>query len=139
MGPETASSPQRRNRISAFLGQWFSSGTTRAPAQAPTKAQAPSAPARTRDTPGAIAALELARAYIEEVREAETPGLEDQELRKHHLNTLALASKQLDAAQRLDPDAILEGQDQKEIPYRFNVNELKAEARLLESSTPSNI
>ena len=88
-----------------------------------------------RDTPGAIAALELAHAYIEEVREADTPGLEDNDVRKHHLNTLALASKQLDAAQRLDPDAILEGQDDKEIPYRYSINELKAEALLLEGIT----
>ena len=88
-----------------------------------------------RDTPGAIAALELAHAYIEEVREADTPGLEDDDVRKHHLNTLALASRQLDAAQKLDPDAILEGQDDKEIPYRYSINELKAEALLLEGIT----
>jgi tetratricopeptide (TPR) repeat protein len=92
-------------------------------------------PQITRDTPGAIAALELARAYIEEVREADTPGLEDHDLRKHHLNTLALASKQIDAAQKLDPDATLEGEDEKEIPYRYSINELKAEALLLEGIT----
>jgi hypothetical protein len=91
----------------------------------------PAAPA-THDTPGAIAAHEHAHAYIEEVRETDTPRLEDHELRRHSLNALALASKQLDAAQKLDPDAILEGQNKNEIPYRFTINELKAEAFMLE-------
>jgi hypothetical protein len=107
--------------------------STSGPSAQPAPARA--APETVRDTPGAIAALELARAYIEEVREAETPGLEDHDIRKHHLNTLALSSKQLDAAQKLDPDAILDGQDEKEIPYRYNINELKAEALLLEGIT----
>jgi hypothetical protein len=93
------------------------------------------APPATHDTPGAIAALELAHAYIEEVREAETPRSVDHELRSHHLSTLALASKQLDAAQKLDPDAILDGQKKEEMPYRYSINELKAEAMLLEGIT----
>jgi hypothetical protein len=132
---QTSLSPERRKRLSAFLGQWFAPRPRSSTEQSRAKAHGPSAPAMARDTPGAITALELAHAYIEEVREADTPGLEDHDLRKHHLNTLALASKQLDAAHKLDPDAILEGQDDKEIPYRYSVNELKAEALLLEGMT----
>ena len=89
----------------------------------------------TRDTPAAIAALELAHAYIEEMRQADTPSLDDTDTRREHLNTLALAAKQLDKAQALDPDAVLEGQDEKDIPYRYCINELKAEALLLEGLT----
>ena len=58
-------------------------------------------------------ALELAHAYVQEVRDADTPTREDREVRKRHLDKLALASKQLDAARRRDPDAILEGEDEK--------------------------
>jgi hypothetical protein len=90
---------------------------------------------RPRDTVGAIAAMELAHAYIEEVRDADMPGLEDTDARRHNLNTLSLASRQLDAAERLDPDGILEGRDAKENSYRFTINELKAEALLLEGLT----
>ena len=88
-----------------------------------------------RDTVGAMAAMELAYAFIEEVRAAETPGVEEKDARKHLLNTLALASRQLDAAEKLDPDAILEGQDDKDAPFRFTINELKSEALLLEGLT----
>lgn len=94
-----------------------------------------SSPPQMRDTPGAIAALELARAYLEEVRDADRPAFDDTDTRKHHLNTLALAAKQLDAAQKLDPDAMLEGQDDRDIPYRCSIDELKAEALLLEGLT----
>jgi hypothetical protein len=87
-----------------------------------------------RDTAGAIAALELALAYIEEVRDADRPRLDDMAERKQQLNTLALAAKQLDLANRLDPDAILEGSTE-DVHYRFSVNELKAEALLLEGTT----
>lgn len=97
--------------------------------------QPPPEPPRERDTPAAIAALELAHAYIEEVREAERPGVEDKDMRKDQLNTLSLAAKQLDLAEQNDPDAVLEGQDAKDIPYRYTVNELKAEALLLEGLT----
>jgi hypothetical protein len=61
---------------------------------APDIAQA--APEKPRDTVGAMAAMELAYAFIEEVRAAETPGVEDKDARKHLLNTLALASRQLE-------------------------------------------
>lgn len=87
-----------------------------------------------RDTPGAIAALELALAYIEEVRDADRPRLDDVAERKHQLNTLALAAKQLDLARGLDPDAILEATTD-EVEVRFSINELKAEALLLEGTT----
>lgn len=130
--PPAAPGPSQSERVSNS-----SASSTADPDPAPPINQAPAraAPEMVRDTPGAIAALELARAYIEEVRAADTPGLEDHDVRKHHLNTLALASKQLDAAQKLDPDAILEGEDEKEIPYRYSINELKAEALLLEGIT----
>jgi tetratricopeptide (TPR) repeat protein len=88
-----------------------------------------------RDAPGAIEALGLAHAYVEEVREADTPTREDHLVRNHHLKVLTLASEQLDAAQKRDPDAILEGQNEKGNFYRFSINELKAEALLLEGIT----
>lgn len=87
-----------------------------------------------RDTPGAIAAMELALAYIQEVQEANRPDLEDKDERKQQLNTLALAAKQLDLAQRLDADAVLQGQVE-DVLYRFSINELKAEALILEGTT----
>ena len=127
-------SPERQSRLSAFLGPWFAPRSRFAAEQSPIKAEAPP-PVVARDTPGAISALELAYAYIEEVRAADTSGLEDHDARKQHLNTLSLASKQLDAAQNLDPDANIEGQDEKDVPYRYSINELKAEALLLEGIT----
>jgi hypothetical protein len=130
---QASPSPDRRNRLFAFLNP--SPRSPLAAERPPTNEQAPSPLVMARDTPGAIAALELACAYIEEVRQADTPGLEDNETRKHHLNTLSLASKQLDAAAKHDPDACLEGQDDKEVPYRLSINELKAEALLLEGIT----
>ena len=93
------------------------------------------APSAARDTPAAIEALELAHAYVDEVREADTPALEDHELRNHHLDLLALASKQFDAAQKRDPNAVLEGQDKSGIAYRFSIDELRADALLLEGIT----
>ena len=88
-----------------------------------------------RDTPAALAAMELAFAYIEEVRAADRPSFDDTDTRKQQLNTLSLASKKLDAAQRFDPDAIFEGQDDNENAIRFSINELKAEALLFEGIT----
>jgi tetratricopeptide (TPR) repeat protein len=105
-------------------------------AEASTAEAVPPPPAsdKPRDTPGAIAALELALAYIEEVRDADRPRLDDTAERKHQLNTLALAAKQLDLARRLDADAILEvTNDETEV--RFSINQLKAEALLLEGTT----
>ena len=108
------------------------------PAQA-VRLQEPALPAvipvAQRDTPAALAAMELAYAYIDEVRDADLPSFDDQATRKQHLNTLSLASKQLDAAQKFDPDAILEGQDDKEQPYRLSINELKSQAFLIEGLT----
>jgi hypothetical protein len=88
-----------------------------------------------RDTTGAIAALELAQAYLEEVRDAEVPGYAEATLRKLHLNTLALATRQLERGKELDPDAFLEGNDAHGNPRRLGFNELKAEALLLEGLT----
>jgi tetratricopeptide (TPR) repeat protein len=88
-----------------------------------------------RDTTGAIAALELAQAYLEEVRDAEVPGYADATLRKLHLNTLALATRQLERGKELDPDAFLEGNDAQRNPRRLGFDELKAEALLLEGLT----
>lgn len=87
-----------------------------------------------RDTAGAIAALELALAYIEEVRAAPRPAIDDTDTRKRQLNTLALAAKQLDLAQRLDPDAVLET-ELEGVPLGFTVNELKSSALVLEGIT----
>ena len=92
-------------------------------------------PPAARDTPGAIEAIELAHGYIEEVREADTPTLADHKVRKLHLNMLTLASRQLDAAQKLDPDAILEGQDENGAIHRFSIDGLRGEALLLEGIT----
>ena len=104
-------------------------------AEGPVEAVAPKPAPEIRDTPAAMAALELAQSYIEEVREADTPGFEDEDVRKAHLNTLSLAAKQLDAASRLDPDAVLEGENQEGVPYRFTINELKAQALFIEGVT----
>ena len=104
-------------------------------AEAAPSLEQPAAPEKPRDTAGAIAALELALAYIEEVREADTPGPDNKDTRKQHLNTLSLATKQLELAQKLDPDAILESQLSGVLPYRFSGNELKAEALVLEGMT----
>lgn len=102
----------------------------KAPAQPP-PIPAPRAP---RDTAGAIAALELAVAYIDEVRAATTPAPDDAEARRHQLNTLSLAAKQLDLAQQLDPDAVLEQPEGVDV-VRLTLNEIKAEALLLEGIT----
>lgn len=99
-----------------------------------TEPEQPPLATTSRDTAGAIAAMELALAYIQEVQDAATPNLEDKAERKQLLNTLALAAKQLDLAQRLDPDAILEGENDG-VLLRFTINELKAEALLLEGTT----
>ena len=109
-----------------------------APAQAvllPEPALPTVIPVGQRDTPAALAAMELAYAYLDEVREADVPAFDDQATRKQHLNTLSLASKQLDAAQRLDPDVILERQDDDDQAYRLTINELKAQAFLIEGLT----
>jgi tetratricopeptide (TPR) repeat protein len=131
---------QRQHHRTTPISEFFtpSSGTAPPDGNGPPPipgqpAQAPPPPVR--DTPGAIAALELAYAYIEEIRDADAPALDDEDTRKRHLNTLALASKQLDAAEKCDPDAILEGEDENDIPYRYSINELKADALLLEGIT----
>lgn len=122
----------RRKKV---LGQ----PSTESPAEVPASEPVPPPPPdskvdKPRDTAGALAALELAFAYIEEVRDADRPRLEDVAERKHQLNTLALAAKQLDLAGKLDPDAILEGTTDED-DYRVSINELKAEALLLEGTT----
>ena len=91
--------------------------------------------APSRDTAGAIAALELAFAYIVEVRDAPTPAHDDKLARKEHLNTLSLAAKQLGLARNLDPDAVLESSDGDGAGLRFTQSELEAEALLLEGIT----
>jgi cytochrome c-type biogenesis protein CcmH/NrfG len=88
-----------------------------------------------RDTAAAVAALELAHAYIEEMREAEVPEREDAVMRRLHLNTLVLASKQLDVAQRLDSEAVLEVVNGQGVSRRLSINELRAEGLLLEGLT----
>ena len=88
-----------------------------------------------RDTAGAIAALELAFAYIVEVRDAPTPAHDDTLARKERLNTLSLATKQLCLARTLDPDAVLESADGDGDSLRFTQSELEAEALLLEGIT----
>ncbi|MEZ5844822.1 MAG: type IV secretion system DNA-binding domain-containing protein [Hyphomicrobiaceae bacterium] len=94
-----------------------------------------SAPAVTRDTPAAIASLELAHAYLDEVHGSDVPDAEDEIGRRQRLNTLALAVRKLEAAERADPDAVLEGADADGTPYRLTMAELKAEALLLEGLT----
>lgn len=82
-----------------------------------------------------MGALELALAYIVEVRDAATPAYDDSVARKHQLNTLSLAAKQLGLARKLDPDAVLESADGEGDILRFTQNELEAEALLLEGLT----
>jgi hypothetical protein len=69
--PHPSPGPSLSERLSSA-----SAASAADPEPASTTKQAPARPApeMVRDTPGAIAALELARAYIEEVREADTPG-----------------------------------------------------------------
>src|SRR5947208_2540971 len=55
--------------------------------------------------------------------------------RRDGMAETASASEQLDAARKLDPDAILEGKNKKGILYRFSINELEAEALLIEGIT----
>lgn len=88
-----------------------------------------------RDTPNALIAMELALAFVDEVKHAATPAVDDKDGRKEHLNSLALASHQLDLAERLDPEAILEGISDNDIAYRYTLNELKSEALFLEGLT----
>lgn len=75
-----------------------------APAPVPrSPAPLPTAPVAVRDTPGALNAMRLAVAYIEELENAGTPDPENKADRQSRLNTLSLATKQLNAAERLDP------------------------------------
>jgi len=124
-----------RQRLSGTISRWFAAVSHSTPPDTRNQATTPPWPLAVRDTPGAIAALELAHAYLEEVRETAAPSPDDEHIRKRHLNTLALAARQLEAAHKLDPDAVLEGQDEKQTPFRFTINELKAEALLLEGMT----
>ncbi len=95
----------------------------------------PSTPPRLRDTPAALEDMQLAFAYLEEVRAAPSPGLEDTAERKELLNTLSLATKRLEAATAHDPDAMFETTDANGTPIRFTINELKAEVLLTEGLT----
>lgn len=106
------------------------------PAPPPPKPETAQVPAvdTPRDTPGAIAALELAHAYLDEVKKLGEPNYDDAGDIKRRLNTLSLAAKQLDTAERLDPDAILDvGEGEQALHYRLN--ELKSDALRLEGST----
>ena len=110
------------------------------PLLAPTPAGSPAdpAPKRTvkhRDTPGALAAMELAMAYLAEVRAAERPAFDDKITRKAHLNTLSLAVKQLECAAKLDPDAVLESTTDDGEPLRVTLAQIKADALFLEGLT----
>lgn len=87
-----------------------------------------------RDTPAAIEALELAFAYIEEVRNQDTPAIDDKATLKDHLNTLSLAAKQIALAEKRDPDAILEVEIDGDV-RTFTINELKAVALYIEGAT----
>ena len=88
-----------------------------------------------RDTPGALVAMQVALAFIDEVKTAKIPDPDEKEGRKEHLNTLALASDQLRRAETLDPDAVLEGLSDDDIPYRYTLSELKAAALFQEGLT----
>jgi len=89
-------------------------------------------PPTKRDTPTAVAALELAKAYLEEVQEASRPGFEDTATRRRHLSTLALAAKQLTIAEKNDPDAELVISDGNGA-WAFSLANLKAQALILEA------
>lgn len=108
--------------------------TASEPAAAPAPPPPALVPVAARDTPAALAAMELALAYIEEVRE-EHRSNPDEEQRKSHLNALALATRKLDAARRADPDAMLEGQDDDGSPIRVTLSQIEAEVLLLEGLT----
>lgn len=79
--------------------------------------------------------MQLAFAYLEEVRQAPSPDFEDTAGRKQQLNTLSLAAKRLEAATAHDPDAVLETMDDNNNPIHFTINELKAKVLLIEGLT----
>ena len=90
-------------------------------------------PERVRDTPAAIIALQLANAYIDEVRKTPTPQPDDKAGLREALSTLALATKQLAVAEQKDPDAIAEIEcDGEKLP--FNLADLQSEALLQEGA-----
>lgn len=111
--------------------------TASIPDPAPTtRTDVPPAPGpASRDSAGAVAAMELAHAYLQEVSATDTPAWDDKAGRKDQLNTLSLASKQLELARKLDPDAILEITDGEYVGLRLTLNDIKAEALLLEGIT----
>lgn len=88
-----------------------------------------------RDTSAALAAMKLAQAYIEEVREAGVPDAEDIETRKEHLNSLSLAAKQLQLAQQADPDAAIEEPLETGGTARTTIKQIQSEALLREGLT----
>jgi hypothetical protein len=88
-----------------------------------------------RDTGRALQAMRLAFAYLDELRAAGPPDPENASDRKSRLNTLSLATKQLDYAERLDPDAVLEGDGERGARYRLSLNQLKVLALTAEAIT----
>lgn len=99
------------------------------------KASPPAPEPAVRDSAGAIAAMELAHAYLQEVNAADTPAWDDKAGRKEQLNTLSLATKQLELARKLDADAVLAFADGEYAGLRLTLNDIKAEALLLEGIT----
>ena len=88
-----------------------------------------------RDTPGALSAMELALAYISEVKELGMPDYEDKADIKQRLNTLSLAAKQLTRAESCDPDAVLEAEESDGATIKWRLYELKSVALRLEGMT----
>ena len=78
--------------------------------------------------------MELAFAYLEEVRVADVPDADDKVGREDQLNTLALATRQLRRAESFDPDAILDGESEDGSSYTFTIDQLKALALFYEGT-----
>lgn len=88
---------------------------------------------RPRDPETAMAAMQLARAYLAEFDGKITELVGDSIAGKAGLNTLSLVSQQLTIAERADPSAMLEVELDNGASVTFTLAELKAEALYVEA------
>jgi hypothetical protein len=78
-----------------------------------------------RDTPRALAAMELAHAYLKELAENDTIDTREE------LKTVSLAARQIRKAEWYDPDAVYATKD--EPPQNLTISKLKSEALFREA------
>lgn len=87
---------------------------------------------RPRDPVTALAALELAHAYLRDVQGGLGDVSGDPARQAQSLNDLSLASKQLTLAERADPTAVLSIEDPEGESHAFSLRSLKVQALFLE-------